>query len=216
MLVLGALASLFTAVILSIRLARQHGYITQQYHHSKPVVAIEHASLKDIPLICLLAKQIWPKTYATIISKNQIDYMMKMMYSESTIKKQMEMLHQFIIAYNSGIPVGYAAYSEVESSIYKLHKIYVLHKQQGRGIGKFVIEQIMNDIREKGGTALRLNVNRHNTAKVFYEKLGFVVTGIEDADIGNGFFMNDYIMEKQLTAIVIPMDQNFESLSSES
>jgi ribosomal protein S18 acetylase RimI-like enzyme len=74
----------------------------------------------------------------------------------------------------------------------------------------------MNDVREKGGTALRLNVNRHNTAKSFYEKLGFIITGTEDADIGNGFFMNDYVMEKQLNAIVIPIEQTSETLAPES
>lgn len=207
LLVLGALTSLITAIILSLKLIRLHRKTSQQYHDLKPVLAIKYASLNDIPLIRSLAQQIWPKAYATIISKQQIDYMMKMMYNESALQKQMEADHKFIIAYNSGLPVGYAAYSEVEPSIYKLHKIYVLHSQQGKGTGRFVIEQVMNDIREKGGTVLRLNVNRYNTAKTFYEKLGFVITRTEDADIGNGFFMNDYIMERQLSAIVIPFDQ---------
>jgi RsiW-degrading membrane proteinase PrsW (M82 family)/ribosomal protein S18 acetylase RimI-like enzyme len=216
LLVLGALASLITAVVLSLRLIRLHRRTSQQYYDAKPVLSIKYASLKDIPLIRALAKQIWPEAYSKIISGRQIDYMMKMMYNTSTLKKQMEMHHQFIVAYNSGIPVGYAAYSEVESSIYKLHKIYILRSQQGKGTGKFVIEQIMNDIREKGGTALRLNVNRENTAKNFYEKLGFVVTGTDDADIGNGFFMNDYVMEKQLSALVIPMDQTSETRTTES
>jgi RsiW-degrading membrane proteinase PrsW (M82 family)/ribosomal protein S18 acetylase RimI-like enzyme len=216
LLILGALASLITAWVLSLRLIRLHRRTSQQYYDVQPVLTIKYASLKDIPIIQSLAQQIWPKTYATIISKKQIDYMMKMMYSESTLRRQMETDHQFIIAYNSGLPTGYAAYSEVEPSIYKLHKIYVLHSQQGKGTGKFIIEQIMNDIREKGGTALRLNVNRHNTAKNFYEKLGFVITGTEDADIGNGFFMNDYVMEKQLNAIVIPIEQTSETLAPES
>jgi len=216
LLVLGALASLITAIILSLRLIRLHRKTSRQYYDLKPVLTIKYASLKDIPLIRSLAQQIWPKAYATIISKQQIDYMMNMMYSESTLQKQMEADHQFIVVYNSGLPVGYAAYSEVEPSIYKLHKIYVLPSQQGKGAGRFVMEQIINDIREKGGTALRLNVNRYNTAKVFYEKLGFVITGTEDADIGNGFFMNDYIMEKLLSAIVIPMDQTSETMAPQS
>lgn len=216
LLVLGALASLITAAVLSLRLMRLHRKTSRQYYDVKPVLTIKYASLKDIPLIRSLAQQIWPKAYATIISKQQIDYMMKMMYSESTLQKQMEQNHQFLIAYNSGLPVGYAAYSEVEPSIYKLHKIYVLQSQQGKGTGKFVVEQIINDIREKGATALRLNVNRYNTAKSFYEKLGFVITGTEDADIGNGFFMNDYIMEKQLNAMVIPVVQTSETIAPES
>lgn len=215
LLVLGALASLITALVLSLRLIRLHRRTSEQYYNAKPVLTIKYASLKDIPVIRSLAQQIWPKTYATIISKKQIDYMMNMLYSESTLQKQMETPHQFIIAYNSSLPVGYAAYSEIEPSIYKLHKMYVLHSQHRKGTGKFVIEQIVNDIREKGGTALRLNVNRYNTAKNFYEKLGFIVTGTEDVAIGNGFFMNDLMMEKQLGAIIIPMEKTPESLAPE-
>ena len=65
--------------------------------------------------------------------------------------------------------------------------------------GKFVLNHIQNDILTKGAKTLQLNVNRNNIAKTFYEKLGFKVIRTEDIDIGNGYFMNDYIMEKQLT-----------------
>jgi ribosomal protein S18 acetylase RimI-like enzyme len=39
-----------------------------------------------------------------------------------------------------------------------------------------------------------LNVNRNNKALGFYQKFGFVILREEDIDIGNGYFMNDYIM----------------------
>ena len=58
-------------------------------------------------------------------------------------------------------------------------------------------------MKAKGATVLQLNVNRHNTAKSFYEKLGFAVIKEEDIDIGSGYFMNDYIMEKRLTPDVL-------------
>ena len=53
-------------------------------------------------------------------------------------------------------------------------------------------------MKAKGGTTLQLNVNRQNNAKEFYEKMGFAVIGEEDIDIGSGYYMNDYIMEKKL------------------
>ncbi len=49
-----------------------------------------------------------------------------------------------------------------------------------------------------GGTALQLNVNRSNKARFFYEKLGFNVVREEDIDIGNNYFMNDFVMEKKV------------------
>lgn len=203
LLIVGALASLITALVLSLRLIRLHRYTSERYYHQTPALTIRTASEKDIPLIRSLAQQIWPRTYANIISQQQIDYMMKQMYSEEALRKEMKAGHQFLIASNTGIPVGFACFSEIETSIFKLHKIYVLHSQQGKGTGRFMIEEIMADISSRGATALRLNVNRHNPARHFYEKLGFSVISSEDIDIGNGFFMNDYVMEKKPGAVEV-------------
>jgi RsiW-degrading membrane proteinase PrsW (M82 family)/ribosomal protein S18 acetylase RimI-like enzyme len=210
LLVSGALSSLITAIILSKQLIRAHRRTSESYYNAAPLLTIRHVSEKDISLIRFLAQQIWPKTYAAIISQKQIDYMMRMMYSEKAIQKQMQEDHQFIIVYNAGIPVGFAAYGELGPGIYKLHKIYVLPSQQGKGTGKFVIEQVINDVRPKGATVLRLNVNRYNKAKLFYEKLGFVVMNTEDIDIGGGYFMNDYIMEKGLNSSEVLASGNSE------
>lgn len=199
LLAFGAIASLITAFALSLRLINVHRRTSQSYYNATPVLIITYASEKDIPLIRSLAQQIWPKTYSAILSQKQIDYMMKMMYSEQAIKKQMQKDHQFIIVYNAGIAVGFAAYGEIETSVYKLFKIYVLHSQQGKGTGKFIVDQIINNIKSEGAAVLQLNVNRHNKAKLFYEKLGFEVIRKEDIDIGGGYFMNDYVMEKKIS-----------------
>jgi GNAT superfamily N-acetyltransferase len=126
--------------------------------------------------------------------------------------------HQFIIVYNASIPVGFAAYGEIEPSVYKLFKIYVLHSQQGKGTGKFIIGQIINDIKPKGAASLQLNVNRYNKAKLFYENLGFTIVRTEDIDIGSGYFMNDYVMEKTLgsTQILFADDAEAKTANPES
>ena len=162
------------------------------------MLKIRKATSKDIPLIRELTFKVWPQTYAAIISREQIEYMMEMMYSEASLLKQMNEGCRFIIAYDNNEPVGFASCQETEPSLFKLHKIYVLNTQQGKGTGKFMIEYLLNDIRQKGGSALQLQVNRHNKARNFYEKLGFVTIQEADFDIGNGYFMNDYIMEKKL------------------
>lgn len=162
------------------------------------MLKIRKATSKDIPLIRELTFKVWPQTYAAIVSREQIEYMMEMMYSEASLLKQMNEGCQFIIAYDNNEPVGFASCQETEPSLFKLHKIYVLNSQQGKGTGKFMIEYLLNDIRQKGGSALQLQVNRHNKARNFYEKLGFVTIQEADFDIGNGYFMNDYVMEKKL------------------
>ena len=159
---------------------------------------IRKAILSDIPLIRELTFKVWPQTYAAIISKEQIDFMLQMMYSETSLQQQMNEGCRFIIVYDEAEPVGFASYQETEPAIFKLHKIYVLPSQQGKGTGRFVIDHIISEIRQQGATALQLQVNRNNKARDFYEKIGFAVILEADFDIGNGYFMNDYVMEKKL------------------
>ncbi len=158
---------------------------------------IRKATTEDIPLIRDLCFQVWPQTYASILSQDKIDYMLELMYSRDSLQKQMSNGSEFIFVYDDEEPVGFAAYLPKGHNIYKLDKIYVLPSQQGKGTGRFVIDYIINEIKQRGATALQLQVNRDNKAKSFYEKLGFIEIDFHDFDIGNGFFMNDYVMEKK-------------------
>ena len=69
---------------------------------------------------------------------------------------------------------------------------------QGKGIGALMLDKITGIALQNGNTIVQLNVNRYNKAVKFYEKAGFVKTGEEDINIGNGYLMEDYIMEKKL------------------
>lgn len=160
--------------------------------------SIRKTTCNDIPLIRDLTFRVWPQTYASILTPGQIDYMLDMMYSEHSLKKQMNDGAQFIIVYDECEPVGFASYQQIEPGVYKLHKIYVLPSQQGKGTGKFMLDQVINEIKNKGATSLQLQVNINNKAKTFYEKLGFTEKELINLDIGSGYFMNDYVMEKKL------------------
>jgi len=160
---------------------------------------IKKAGIDEIALIRELTFRVWPQTYASIITQEQIDYMLEMMYSTSSLEKQMtEQGCQFIIVFEDGNPVGFASYNEEEPKRWKLNKIYILQNQQGKGTGKYVINYIIDEIKKQSASSLFLQVNRNNNAKAFYERLGFDEVDLINLDIGNGFFMNDYIMEKKL------------------
>ena len=163
-----------------------------------PKLAVRNATAEDIPLIRDLTYKVWPQTYSNILTSEQINYMMELFYSVTSLQKQMKDHHRFLIVYDETIPMGFASYSETRPGIFKLHKIYVLPGQQGKGTGRFLLDYIIKDILQQDARTLHLNVNRHNKAKDFYEKLGFTVIGEEDVDIGQEYFMNDYIMEKKL------------------
>ena len=160
------------------------------------MLSVNKATTSDIPLIRQLTFAIWPQTYSAVISKAQIDYMLEQMYNPATLQKQMEEEGcTFIIVYDDKEPVAFASYNETEPQIWKLNKIYILPSQQGKGTGKFIINYIVDEIKDKHAKALQLQVNRQNKAKDFYERIGFKIIKTADFDIGNGYFMNDYVME---------------------
>jgi diamine N-acetyltransferase len=194
----GAIASLYITIRLSRRLIRLHHLTSQQLFEEQPSITLHKASDKDVLLIRELSLQVWPQTYASLLSQEQIQYMMNLMYSEAALHQQMHVEHHFYIVYNAGIPIGFASYSEVAPQLFKLHKIYLLPLQQGRGTGRIVLEQLIERVKNEGAAVLRLNVNRNNPALHFYKKLGFNVVQETDTDIGQGYFMNDFVMEKKL------------------
>jgi diamine N-acetyltransferase len=160
------------------------------------MLAIKKVGAEAIPVIQQLAQVIWPVAYGEILSEAQIVYMLDKMYNPVTLQQQIKEGQQFVVAYDEEeVPVAYAAYAPLtkEALTYKLHKIYILPSQQGRGTGRALIHYIVEDIAP--AIALRLNVNRYNKARFFYEKTGFVIIAEEDLDFGNGFFMNDFVME---------------------
>jgi len=160
---------------------------------------VRKATLADIPLIRQLTFAIWPQTYSELLSKEQIDYMLELIYSESSLQKQIAIEGcTFIIIYDENIPVAFASYSETKPQVWKLHKIYILASQQGKGTGKFIINYIADEIKQLHAKALQLQVKRDNPAQHFYTKLGFTIIETADFDIGNGYFMRDYVMELAL------------------
>ena len=159
---------------------------------------IRQASREDIPLIQELSHEIWHQVYPSVISVDQINFMLDSMYSSSAIDDQISQLgHRFIILELEGTGVGFASYSTKhpsEPKRYRLQKLYLKPELHGRGLGKKMVRHICLEVLELGGTALELNVNKKNPSILFYEHIGFYREKDVIIDIGNGFVMDDCIM----------------------
>jgi ribosomal protein S18 acetylase RimI-like enzyme len=161
---------------------------------------IRHAQISELRLIQKIAFKTWPIAYEYILSEDQLSYMLKMMYDIDVLVHQQEQLnHQFILAFDeSENEMGFACYSkEIDyPSTYQLHKLYILPTQQGKNVGSSLLDFVLNEIKKTAEkSVLQLNVNRQNNAVDFYLKMGFSILHQEDNDIGNGYFMNDYVMQ---------------------
>jgi len=159
---------------------------------------IRQATLEDIPAIREMASVVFPATYGEILSAEQLPYMMDMMYSEESLRRQMtERGNVFFICEGQGyVSYRYDRPAEDGGEIYHLEKIYVLPQCQGSGLGRKLFGRIVEEVRarSKGPARIELNVNRQNRAVTFYEHLGMRKDRSGDFPIGNGFFMNDFIM----------------------
>lgn len=165
------------------------------------MIVLRKAKEADIQIITDLAERIWPQTYSDYISEEQLRYMLDLMYSKAELLSQLQKGYHFIIADDGKEDVGFACLSltEPETATYKLHKLYVLPEMHGKGVGKILINEVKNIAVRRGGKFLQLNVNRNNKAADFYKKIGFYIKETVDVNIGNGFFMNDYVMELEIS-----------------
>lgn len=165
------------------------------------MISITPATEAQLSIVQAIAHQTWPDTFAAILSPEQIDYMLEMMYSDEALKTQMnDKNHVFLLAQETAgnTYLGFLSYElrYKGSPQTKIHKIYLLPASQGKGIGKQLIETVATLAKSQQNDTLSLNVNRHNKAIQFYERMGFAHVATEQIDIGNGFIMDDYVMEK--------------------
>jgi len=166
---------------------------------------IRPATLSDRALIRSISERTWPSTYGHIISQEQIDFMLEWMYSDASLEKQMNTGCSFYIANLNGDDVGFCSVSPEEeennstekvagAKPHKLNKLYVLPIAQGTGVGKALLNKSIDVAKASGSSSLFLQVNKQNDAYTFYLKHGFVKEQEFKFDIGNGFFMDDYVM----------------------
>ncbi|XHR94128.1 GNAT family N-acetyltransferase [Mucilaginibacter sp. UC70_90] len=161
---------------------------------------IRKATINDVETIRDIADKTWWVTYSPILQHEQIAFMLSGIYSADKISEQIQENQQtYLLLEEEGNPVAFAAYSPREENpeVYKLHKLYCLPQTQGKGYGKVLINEIAQKTKDAGKKTLELNVNRHNNAKSFYEKMGFTIAYEEDIAIGK-YWMNDYVMRKEL------------------
>lgn len=163
---------------------------------------IRRASNSDLATIHEMAEVVFRQTYRTILSPDQMDYMMEWMYSLPNLEKQVAQGHTYYIAWDGQEPQGYLSVRKdsVDSDgteVWHLEKIYVMPSAQGTGLGYKLLETAKQHVRDHKSSLkarIELNVNRNNPAVGFYKHQGLTILRQGDFPIGNGFFMNDYIM----------------------
>lgn len=154
---------------------------------------------KDFKIISELAKVIWTEHYTPIIGADQVNYMLEKFQSEKAIKNQIvNNDYKYFIIYNTNSPIGYLSIKKEKTSLF-LSKIYIDKTNRGKGIGKGAMKFIEEQAISLNCKKIYLTVNKYNTNSIMaYQKIGFKIIEELVIDIGNGFIMDDFKMEKSI------------------
>lgn len=152
-------------------------------------------NIEDFKTVEILAKEIWNEHYISIISKEQIDYMLKNFQSEEAIKIQIEEKFIYFLVKYENEYAGYCAVKLETDGIF-LSKLYIMEKYRGKGLSKKLLKHILESFSEKKPFRIHLTVNKYNLNSIAaYKKMGYEIFNECKVDIGNGYIMDDYEMQ---------------------
>tara|TARA_R100001143_G_C3356681_1_gene132842 strand:- start:2623 stop:3117 length:495 start_codon:yes stop_codon:yes gene_type:complete len=150
----------------------------------------------EIEQVALLAEKIWTEHFTPIIGKPQVEYMLDKFQSTSSITTQLSEGYEYYLISSAGEFVGYTGLKN-EADRLMISKLYALDSARGTGIGKKLLEFIESKAFSCQANVIWLTVNKNNTEVIsWYKRRGFSIVDSVKADIGDGYFMDDYIMEK--------------------
>jgi RimJ/RimL family protein N-acetyltransferase len=156
----------------------------------------EVKSDSNLALIENMANTIWHEHYTPIIGTEQVIYMLDKFQSVSTMRDQINQGYQYFLINFNDNAVGYLSFEKRDNVLF-LSKVYLLKSERGKGIGRKAMEFVTSLARGSNCTKVALTVNRFNQNSIrAYESAGFEKKGELVQDIGNGFVMDDYLMEK--------------------
>jgi len=154
----------------------------------------------SIDIVTTLANEIWNQHFVPIIGQDQVDYMLDKFQSSNAIAKQLNDGYEYYIISNDHKTVGYLGLlSEDNLSRVMISKIYIKSEARRLGVGDSALKFSKDLSKERKINTIWLTVNRHNKDTIeWYLRKGFVVIEEIKKNIGSGFFMDDFIMEKNI------------------
>lgn len=167
------------------------------------MIQLETIKENELKELAEMADKIWKVHYVPIIGMEQVTYMLEKFYSFEALKNQISDGQKFYFILDGNLKKGFVSISRTAENTWFINKFYILPEHQSGNIGTEVMRKILSTMLSKNPNQdfnIRLTVNRQNFKAInFYFKNGFKIEKIEDFNIGNGYFMNDFIMIKNVT-----------------
>ena len=160
---------------------------------------------EQLATVAALAREIWYEYYVPMIGLAQVEYMVARFQNAAAMQAQILEGYEYFLVRQQDTSgqardVGYCAVQVQPEGVMFLSKFYLHHAARGSGTGRRCMEFIEGLARGRGLESLWLTVNKGNPAVQAYQRLGFRITAELVMDIGGGFVMDDFRMEKSLIA----------------
>lgn len=164
-------------------------------------VCLDPLTAADFSPLAELAGEIWHQHFISMISREQIEYMLAGRYVPEKLSAYLDASDRwFGLLRLDGKLVGYCSHALTATpGEMKLEQLYLLAETRGRGLGAYMLDAVERAARQRGCHTLVLTVNKHNVGAIaVYKQRGFTLREQAVFDIGNGFVMDDDVMEKRL------------------
>lgn len=154
---------------------------------------------EDMPRLAELASCVWHEYFPCILTEEQIDYMVEKFQSLPAMTDQVENQgYEYYFLCDGGEPVGYMGIQPQEDKLF-LSKLYLTKENRGKGYSSQAFSFLEEYSLKNGKKAIWLTVNKYNDHTIdVYRHRGFQTVRSQVSDIGNGYVMDDYVMEKEI------------------
>lgn len=164
----------------------------------RPVKVRPAVSYGDLSIVEDIAREVWTEAYEGVVPRAQTDYMVEKFQTVPALREQISRGYTYLLVTVNGTPAGYCGYVPDDRGLF-LSKIYIRKEFRGTGLSSRLFDILRVTARTMGKDRVHLTVNRDNARAIaVYEHEGFSVSGTADTDIGEGFVMNDYLMEMRV------------------
>ena len=166
---------------------------------SSEIVFEKVTTPEQIEKLCKVAEEIWHQHFTAIIGAEQVEYMLEKFQSVKAVTEQIKSGYEYFMFRLDGEIIGYTGIHQEQDNRLFLSKLYIRKAYRGNGYARKALNMLEEICYERGLEAIWLTVNRFNDNTIkAYDKMGFRTIEEKKADIGNGFFMDDYIMSKAI------------------
>lgn len=156
---------------------------------------------REVEQTAQMADTIWHEYFTPIIGAEQVAYMLEKFQCAAAMQRQITQENmQYFRLMQDDVMVGYTGIREEADALF-LSKLYLAKAYRGQGLARQTMNALVQLCRQRGLSKIWLTVNRYNAPTIAaYKAMGFVTVREQRADIGGGFYMDDFIMERPITA----------------